>query len=244
MIADRDSVAAELGLQTLQRCRPGKPAAARKKLVNRHGCAPSCARPGPSWRAPLRRVGAVCVGAAGLVRLALTRLLRRFEHAAAAARRSAAAREDFIDVGRIIDVALDLIVVRQLLARLNGAQRFDEDTLRHRDALAIRIAAVIDVARIVAVGAAVDDGVRIDREQERVAVGGVLAVIALVGFPMADSIAAVFDDVRAFADSAQREYPIAVNAASDALRSSVAGARACSWKPQTAIGALIAGWCR
>ena len=67
-------------------------------------------------------------------------------------------------------IAPDLIVVGQLLARLDRADRLDEDPplLDHCSRNSGR--RMVDEARFVAVDPGIDDGPRIDREQERVVV--------------------------------------------------------------------------
>src|SRR5258708_34488228 len=52
-------------------------------------------------------------------------LLARDQHAAPALRGPAAAREDFVDVGRILRVAFDLIIVGQLFTGLTGPNGLD-----------------------------------------------------------------------------------------------------------------------
>src|SRR5262245_13377805 len=85
------------------------------------------------------------------------RLLRRPQHGAAALWRTAAAGIDLVDVGRIVLLAADLVVVAQLLPRLDVARRVDEHAavLDHR--LAVACALVIDEARVVAADPRVDD---------------------------------------------------------------------------------------
>src|SRR5260370_26717598 len=68
------------------------------------------------------------------------------QHAAPALRSPTAAGEDFIDVGRILRVAFDLIIVGQLLTGLDGPNGLDVDPLLVRRARAVRFAAMVDVA--------------------------------------------------------------------------------------------------
>src|SRR6184192_3928906 len=65
---------------------------------------------------------------------------RRPQHGAAAALTAAAAREHLVDVRRVVAFALNLVVVGELLARLDGADRIDEHPsgLDHR--FAVRLA--------------------------------------------------------------------------------------------------------
>src|ERR1700728_5449059 len=132
---------------------------------------------------------------------------RRPQHAAAAARRAAAAGEDGIDVRRVVALAPDLIVVGELFARGDIAQRVDEHprALDHR--LAVRLAGVIDEARLVAADTRVDDRVLVGDEQERVVVVRCLVIVALVGLGVRDALAQVFEDARATCDRRQYEPP-------------------------------------
>src|SRR4029077_10069057 len=82
----------------------------------------------------------------------------RPQHAAATAREAAAAGEDLIDLRRIVGFALDLVVVSEFLARLDGSQRVDEHAPILDHGLAVRLTGVVDEARLVAVDAGVDDG--------------------------------------------------------------------------------------
>src|ERR1700746_4060923 len=76
--------------------------------------------------------------------------VRRPQHAAAAALAAAAAGEDRIDIGRIVGLARDLVVVGELLARLDGAQCVDEHAAALDHRLAVRLTGMIDEARLVA----------------------------------------------------------------------------------------------
>src|SRR6185312_14692634 len=90
----------------------------------------------------------------------------RPEHGAAALREAAAAGEYLVYARRIVLFALYLIVVGHLLARRDRARGLDEHPplLDHR--LAVGVAGVIEEAGIVAVDAGIDDGSRIDDEEE------------------------------------------------------------------------------
>src|ERR1700730_3052002 len=102
----------------------------------------------------------------------------RYQHAASALRSSAAAGEDIVDVGRILRVAFDLIIVGQLFTGLNGPNGLDVDPLVLRRACAVRIAAMVDVARLVSSDAPVDHGFGVDREQKGVIVVRILVLVA------------------------------------------------------------------
>src|ERR1700722_8612626 len=137
---------------------------------------------------------------------------RRPQHRAAALARAALAGEDFIDVGRIVTIASDLVVVGKLLARLNGADRLDEHAPVIDQRLAVRVAGMVDEARIVAIDAAVDHHAAIDDEQECVVVANVLVLVAPVGLAVRQPVAEVLDDARALADAAQGEDSAAMHA--------------------------------
>src|SRR5882672_4604487 len=92
------------------------------------------------------------------------------EHRAAAGPGAAAAGPDLVDIRRIVVLALDLVVVVELFARLDVAQRFDEDAPLLDHGLAVRVAGVVDVARLVAADARVDHRALVDDEEERVVV--------------------------------------------------------------------------
>src|SRR5580698_2284704 len=148
------------------------PSTRRLSIRSSAASAPTaCARParpallfgdgGPGGRlAPGLLAGGLLAGAPWL--------FARLQHAAAAIRGTAPAGKDFVDVGRIVRIAPDGVVVAQLLARLDGANRLDEHAPLADGALAIRIAAMVDESRLIAVAAGVDDQPGVDREQERV----------------------------------------------------------------------------
>ncbi len=96
---------------------------------------------------------------------------------------------------------------------------------------------MVDVARFIAVRPRVDDGFRIDREQEGVVVLRILAVVARVGFLVADPIAEVLDDGGSFANPAQCEHTVAVHGRVAYFNHRPLPAPALA---HTAIGALIA----
>src|SRR6266849_175217 len=139
-------------------------------------------------------------------------LLARYQHAASALHSPAAAGEDFVDVGRIVRVAFDLIIVGQLFTGLNGPNGLHVDPLLLRRARAVRIAAMVDVARLVSSDAAVDHGLGIDGEQKGVIVVRILVVVARVRLVVADALTEVLDDGRPLADPAGCEYAVAVDA--------------------------------
>src|SRR6185437_12317573 len=182
-------------------------------------------------------------GARGAIRRParlLPQLLRRLQHAAAAGRRSAAAGKDLVHIGRVVAVALDLVIVGQLLARLNGANRFDENALAAHAAFAVRIAAVVDVARLIAVHARVDDDPRVHREQEGVVVVRVLVLVARIRLRVAQAVGEIPDGGRALADAAGGEHAGSVDAGGSHFEQGCAEAGRSLF--HTAMGALMGGW--
>src|SRR5215469_3802789 len=131
----------------------------------------------------------------------------RPQHAAAASGRTAAAGEDRIDVGRVVRLALNLVVVGELFARLDGTERVDEHPALFDDRLAVGRAGVVDEARLVTVDPRVDHRARIDDEQESVVVGGVLVLITPVRLGVRHALTQVLDDARALPDAARGEHP-------------------------------------
>src|SRR5215472_6719959 len=131
---------------------------------------------------------------------------RRPHHGAAAAGQAAVAGEDRVDVGRIAGLALDLVVVGQLLSGRDAADRVDEHTrtLDHR--LAVGVAGVIHEARLVAVDAGVDHRGVVGDEEEGMAVGRALPLVAPVGLRVGDALAEILEHARARLDAVQREH--------------------------------------
>src|SRR5580704_5224649 len=138
------------------------------------------------------------------------RYRRRPQHAAAAGVRAAAAGEDHVDVGRIVGLALDLVVVGELLAGGDVAQRLDEHAALLDHGLAVRVAAMIDEARLVAIDAGVDDRAPVDDEEERMVVVLVLVVVAPVGLGVRHALAKVLDHACALLDALGGEHAQAV----------------------------------
>ena len=110
---------------------------------------------------------------------------------------------------------------------------------------------MIDEARLIAVDARVDHDPGIDREEECVAIGRILALVAGIRLLVAHALAQVLDHGRAFANLAQRKDPVAVNRgvtdfdfAAAARHRGISNTRGNGNGGQTAIGALIAAWWR
>src|SRR3984957_7095942 len=136
--------------------------------------------------------------------------LRRPQHRAPAVREPAAAREHLVYVLRVVVVAINLVVVRHLLAGLDRAQRLDEHPALLHDRLAIRIARVIEETRVITVGARIDDGLRIDDEEERVAVVLLLRLIAPISLVVGNALSEILDDALALLDPAGRKHSAAM----------------------------------
>src|SRR6185503_8080700 len=139
------------------------------------------------------------------------RPLRRPQHGATAFRRTAAAGVDLIDVGWIVLLATDLVVVTELLAGLDVAHRVDEHAAVLDDRLAVALALVIDETRVVAADASVDHGLLVHDEQEGVVVALVVVFVALVRRLVRHAIPEVFDHARALTDRRDGEYTAPVH---------------------------------
>ncbi len=137
--------------------------------------------------------------------------LRRPQHRFAAFRRSAAAGEDRVYVGRIVIFTLDLVIISQLLARLDGTDRLDVDASSLDDGLAIRIARVVEKTRLVAHDAGIDHRSGIDDEQERVIVVRLLGFVAAVRFLVRHTFADILDEARALGYASGREDALAMH---------------------------------
>jgi YbgC/YbaW family acyl-CoA thioester hydrolase len=101
--------------------------------------------------------------------------------------------------------ALVLVVVRQLLARLNRAQCLDVDAAADDHRLAVRITGVVDVRRLVATDGAVDAGIVIEREEEGVMTVHRGVIVASIGLVVVDALAGVLDDARPLANAPHGE---------------------------------------
>lgn len=103
------------------------------------------------------------------------------------------------------------VIVVQLFAALNIAQRVNENSSFFFSCFAIRFAAMVDPACFVAIGIAVDHFPAFQAEEERVK--GVVRVrcFAAVGFALSNALAHVFDDETALRDLARGEDAVAVN---------------------------------
>src|SRR6185437_3527826 len=107
--------------------------------------------------------------------------------------------------GRVVVLTLDLVVVGHLLAGLYRAGGLDEHPplLDHR--LAVGVAGVIEESRVIAVDTGIDDGPRVDDEEEGMSVVRILALVAPVGLRVRHALAEILDDAGALADAAQGE---------------------------------------
>src|SRR5688500_12858005 len=108
-------------------------------------------------------------------------------------------------------VALVLVLVEQLVARLDRAQRVDVDAVVLDHRFAVRLARVVDERGIVAPDRAVDDVVHIDREQEGVVPRHLLVIVPPIGLLVGDDLARVLDDAGAAPDTPQREGTPSLN---------------------------------
>ena len=99
--------------------------------------------------------------------------------------------------GRDGFVHFKLVIVGEFFARLNVAQRVDEDAPVFFDRFAVRVAGMIDPARVVPANPRVDHYyAAIQTEEECVRVVGVVGHT----FP-GDAFSGVFDDARLFPDA-------------------------------------------
>jgi hypothetical protein len=134
------------------------------------------------------------------------RLRQRRENRPAALRRTtlAAVDTEFI-VGRFAAVARVRVIVDELFARLNLANRLDEDASPLDRPFAVRVARVIDEARFVAAEGAVDHDRAVHGKQKRVMPLLRVVVIARVGDGVRDTLAEILDQSLALHDAANRE---------------------------------------
>jgi hypothetical protein len=90
-------------------------------------------------------------------------------------------------------VQLHVIIIKEFLARLDVAQRINEDAVVFLDRFAVWIARMIDPARVVTANFRIDYIAVFQPEVESVWI----VVVVRGGFP-GDAFACVFDDARAF----------------------------------------------
>src|SRR6185369_8228834 len=135
------------------------------------------------------------------------------QHRSPASGRPAAARVLLLQLARVAAIDDQTVVVVELLARLDVAQRLDEDAaVVGLVGLAVGSARVVDPLRRVAAGAAVDDVLVVDVEEERVVgIVGVFRMTALRLFP-GDDVAGVLDDRLAGGNRREGEHALAVDA--------------------------------
>src|SRR5688572_22136389 len=189
-------------------------------------------------------------------RLALAVERHRIEHRAPALRGAAAADVERELLRVVVALPGELIVVTQLLAGPDIADRIDEHAAILDDGLAVCVAGVVNVARLVAAHARVDADAVVDDEQECVTIVLALLLVARVRLLVRDAIAEIFDDARSDRYFARRIYTAAVDPRPPDLvgqvvtdRRAAAGCRAHVRMVMrgslgflhTAIGALMAG---
>lgn len=122
-----------------------------------------------------------------------------------------------IEVGRVIEIANEPVVIGQLFAFADCADRIDVDPAMFDRDLTISVARVVDETREAAAHASVDHQVLVDLEEEGVTVVVRAILVATVRLGLRDALAGVLDDSRAFRDGATREHPGAVDARTLAL---------------------------
>ena len=142
----------------------------------------------------------------------------RLEQGAGAARRAAQAAPQFFQARGVRHLQHDAVVVGQLFARLDRADRLDHHLVAPRIAAgallhqraAVGRAAVVDPARAVAALVGVDDVAVVEREQERVT-GFAAVAVEFVGLGVGQQPALVLDDLLAPGDGAGGEHAVAVD---------------------------------
>src|SRR6185312_2038545 len=134
------------------------------------------------------------------------------QQGAAAVRRAAPAWVFGLELGRVALVDDQAVVVVQLLARANIAQRLDEDAPALFVGFAVRVARVVDPARGVAAHLGVDHVLFVDVEKKRmVRILGIVRMPRLRGLPGHD-LAHILDKGFALGDILHGENALAVNA--------------------------------
>src|SRR5687767_10235112 len=115
-------------------------------------------------------------------------------------------------------LAVGVVVVGQLFARLDVLAGADPDVLADDLAVAVRLARMVDEAGDVAADHGVAHPAAIDREAPDLAALQILG-LSLEAFLVVDELAFVFDDAGVFRDRLESEHPPAMNlrtAANDA----------------------------
>src|SRR5688572_20440243 len=138
--------------------------------------------------------------------------LRRREDRPATSRRATLAHVDALPVLVLRAVALVRVVVRQLLAGSDAANRLDVDALSLVYRFAVRRTAVIDEARLVAVDRRVDHGLAVDGKQKGVVTAHAAVIVACVRFLRRDALTDVLDDACTLSDRANGESTAALDA--------------------------------
>src|SRR5690606_16378234 len=146
------------------------------------------------------------------------RLALGLQHRAGAIPGAAAAGPDLFHTWRVRLVEGDAVVVGQLLARLDAADRLDEHAIlaavlavvlfQHR--LAVGRATVVDPARDAAFVVGVDHVLVVEGEQERVSRVGI-AGVAGIDLGVGPAAPLVLDDPITLADGLDGEHAIAVD---------------------------------
>ena len=139
--------------------------------------------------------------------------LRWLHYRPAAIVRAALADVKLLQLRVVLTGALVLVIVGELLARLDAAQSMDEDLPPRDDGLAVRVARVVDETGVATARTfrTVDYRVPVEGEQEGVVPLHLIVVVTPVGLVVVDALAKVLDDPRALADVAEREDAAAVD---------------------------------
>src|SRR5688572_3913183 len=98
-----------------------------------------------------------------------------------------------------------MVVVGELLARLDIARGADPDRAADDLRVAVRLAGMIDEARVVAVNIGIAHPSGVDREAPDLAALEVLG-FALQAFLVVDQLTGVIDDARVLVDRLEREH--------------------------------------
>src|SRR5689334_19232585 len=129
----------------------------------------------------------------------------RQQHRAAAVGGSAPACVELLPGGVEAARTLELVVVGQLLAGGDGAQRLQVDPPVLGDRLAVGLAGVVEEACLVAADAGVDQGVLVDGEHQDVRMLRPIVVVALRRLLGRDPFAQVLDQAGSPPDPPQGE---------------------------------------
>ena len=175
------------------------------------------------------------------------RFLLGAENGAFTAARAAAALIQALHRRRMLFLELDAVVVAQLLARSDRAQRLDVDAVLVVHRFAVGCAAVVDPACAVAAATGVDHHAVVEREQE--GMRAVVLGVAPVHLCLGEAFAGVFDQTRALGDARNGEHALAVDAGTahdeTAARLAFLGCHQCRfqyWKQGAILDHFASRW--